>query len=89
MIAGQSSTKIWKSYTITEEGEKSPSLGWKGERGFIDKAMLEKYLTKSELNHSTYYICSPPAMLNAMYKLLAKEVKVPDEKIKTEEFYGY
>jgi ferredoxin-NADP reductase len=76
-------------YTITEEGEKSPSLDWKGERGFIDKAMLEKYLTKYELNHSTYYICGPPAMLNAMYKLLAKEIKVPDEKIKTEEFYGY
>jgi ferredoxin-NADP reductase len=76
-------------YTITEEGEKSPSLDWKGERGFIDKAMLEKYLTKYELSHSTYYMCGPPAMLNAMYKLLAKEIKVPDEKIKTEEFYGY
>lgn len=76
-------------YTITEEGEKSPAAGWKGERGFIDKAMLAKYLTKYELSHSTYYICGPPAMLNAMYKLLAKEIKVPDERIKTEEFYGY
>jgi ferredoxin-NADP reductase len=76
-------------YTITEEGEKSPSLDWKGERGFIDKAMLAKYLTKYELSHSTFYICGPPAMLNAMYMLLAKEIKIPDEKIKTEEFSGY
>jgi ferredoxin-NADP reductase len=76
-------------YTITEEGEKSPSSDWKGERGFIDKTMLSKYLTKQELNHSTFYICGPPAMLNAMYKLLAKEIKVPNDKIKTEEFSGY
>jgi len=76
-------------YTITEEGEKSPSSDWKGETGFIDKAMLVTYLTKYELNHSTFYICGPPAMLNAMYKLLAMEIKVPDEKIKTEEFSGY
>ena len=76
-------------HTITEEGEKSPSLDWKGERGFIDKAMLTRYLTKYELNHSTFYLCGPPAMLNAMYKLLVKEIKIPDDKIKTEEFYGY
>lgn len=76
-------------YTITEEGEKSPSTGWKGETGFIDKQMLLKYLTKQELSRSIFYLCGPPAMLNAMYKLLVKEIKVPDEKIKTEEFSGY
>ena len=76
-------------YTITEEGDKPLSSNWKGETGFVDKTMLVKYLTKYELNHSTFYICGPPAMLNAMYKLLAKEIKVPDEKIKTEEFSGY
>lgn len=75
-------------YAITE-GEKLPSADWKGERGFIDKAMLARYLTKYELNHSTFYLCGPPAMLNAMYKLLVKEIKVPDDKIKTEEFSGY
>lgn len=76
-------------YTITEEAEKSPSSDWKGETGFIDKAMLLRYLSKNELNHSTFFLCGPPAMLNAMYKLLVKEIKVPDDKIKTEEFSGY
>lgn len=76
-------------YTITQEGEKFPSSDWKGETGFIDKVMLAKYLTKYELNQSTFYLCGPPAMLNAMYKLLAKELKVPDDRIKTEEFSGY
>ena len=76
-------------YTITGEGEKSPSSDWKGETGFIGKEMLLKYLTKHELNNSIFYLCGPPAMLNAMYMLLAKEIKVPDEKIITEEFSGY
>ncbi len=76
-------------YTISEEDEKSSASDWKGETGFIDKAMLTKYLTKYEINRSTFYICGPPAMLNAMYTLLAKEIKVPDDKIKTEEFSGY
>src|SRR5206468_7906468 len=35
---------------------------WKGERGFIDKAMLIKYLTEDELNNSIFYVCGPPGM---------------------------
>jgi len=76
-------------HTITEEEETSPSSDWKGETGLIDKAMLAKYLTKNELSHSIFYLCGPPAMLNAMYKLLVQEIKVPDDQIKTEEFTGY
>jgi ferredoxin-NADP reductase/nitrite reductase/ring-hydroxylating ferredoxin subunit len=76
-------------YTITEEGEKIASPDWEGERGYIDKAMLTKYLTNDELANSFFYICGPPAMLNAMRQLLSKEMAVPQDKIKIEAFTGY
>jgi ferredoxin-NADP reductase/nitrite reductase/ring-hydroxylating ferredoxin subunit len=76
-------------YTITEEGEKISSPDWKGERGYIDKAMLAKYLDKDELANSVFYICGPPAMLNAMRQLLIKEIGVPLDSIKVEVFTGY
>lgn len=80
-------------YTITgKEAESlSPSVAseWKGEKGWIDKAMLMRHLSKEELSKSIFYICGPPAMLNAMQQLLSKEIEVPDDRIKVEEFPGY
>lgn len=76
-------------YTITEEGGKIASSDWKGERGFIGKAMLTKYLTADELANSIFYICGPPAMLNAMQQLLSKELGVSKDRIKIEIFTGY
>ena len=62
---------------------------WKGERGFINKAMLTRYLSTTELDNSIFYICGPPAMLNAMKKLLQEDLDIPKERIKVEEFIGY
>ena len=80
-------------YTITDEEAESLSssanLGWKGEKGWIDKAMLTRHLSKEELNNSIFYICGPPAMLNAMQKLLSVQIGVSDDKIRIEEFTGY
>lgn len=76
-------------YTITKEEDNNLSSDWKGERGYIDAVMLAKYLTKYELVNSIFYICGPPAMLNAMQKLLSEEIGVPDERIRIEEFTGY
>lgn len=79
--------------TITgEQAESLPSSSaseWKGEKGFIDKSMLARYLSKDEMNDSVFYICGPPVMLDAMQKLLSAEIGVPDERIKLEEFTGY
>jgi ferredoxin-NADP reductase len=41
------------------------------------------------MNGSIFYICGPPAMLNAMQKLLSDEFRVPKERIRVEEFTGY
>ena len=55
---------------------------WKGERGFIDKAMLTRYLSPTELDNSIFYIGGPPAMLNAMKKLLQEDLDIPKERMK-------
>jgi ferredoxin-NADP reductase/nitrite reductase/ring-hydroxylating ferredoxin subunit len=76
-------------YTITEE-EQNPGLAdWKGEKGKIDKAMLIKYLGAEELEKSVFYICGPPAMLKVMQEILEKDVQIPKDRIKVEEFTGY
>lgn len=78
-------------YTITDEEPEtiSASAEWKGEKGRIDGPMLERHMSKDEMNNSIFYICGPPAMLNAMQKLLSKEIGVPEDRIKIEEFTGY
>ena len=79
-------------YTITaaeEQGQAPSSSGWKPERGIINKAMLTKYLTTSELGNSIFYICGPPGMLKAMQNLLQDDLHIPKERLKVEEFTGY
>ncbi|MGB7957050.1 MAG: FAD-dependent oxidoreductase [Candidatus Nitrosopolaris sp.] len=79
-------------YIIADERQESsfiPNDDWKGERGFINKAMLVKYLSTDELDNSIYYICGPPGMLKAMQKLLQDDLHLPKERIKIEEFIGY
>jgi len=65
--------------------EKS-SREWLGETGFISKAMLLKYI--DDLKLPIYYIDGPPAMVNAMRKIL-NEAGVDDDNIRTEEFSDY
>jgi ferredoxin-NADP reductase/nitrite reductase/ring-hydroxylating ferredoxin subunit len=80
-------------YTITGEQEEtllpSSTSEWKGERGFIDKSMLARHLSQDEMKDSIFYICGPPAMLNAMQKLLSEELSVLHDRIRIEEFTGY
>lgn len=70
--------------TMTEM-EKS-KLPWQGETGYINKALLAKYI--SDLAKAIYYLAGPPSMVAAMRKLL-NEMGVNDDNIKTEEFSGY
>ncbi len=59
---------------------------WDGERGFIERGMLTKYL--NNLNGPIYYLAGPPAMVAAMRKMLL-DTKVDEDDIRTEEFAGY
>jgi ferredoxin-NADP reductase len=70
--------------TMTEM-EKSDQE-WDGETGYINKAMLEKYV--GDLTLPIYYLAGPASMVTAMRKTL-NEAGVDDDNIRTEEFSGY
>ncbi|MCC6542982.1 MAG: FAD-dependent oxidoreductase [Nitrospirae bacterium] len=70
--------------TMTRMEESSRK--WHGETGFINKTMILKYI--DDLTLPIYYLDGPPAMVNAMRKLLS-EAGVDDDNIRTEEFSGY
>jgi ferredoxin-NADP reductase len=74
-------------YTITDEdGGKGE---WEGERGRIDKGLLNKHLADKDQQTGIFYICGPPGMLEAMRNLLRNELQIPQERVKVEEFTGY
>jgi ferredoxin-NADP reductase len=70
--------------TMTEM-EKS-GRQWHEETGFINKAMLLKYI--GDLTLPIYYLAGPPVMVSAMRQIL-NEAGVNDDNIRTEEFSGY
>lgn len=70
--------------TMTEM-EKS-TKEWTGETGYIDAALLQKYL--SDPTAAVYYLAGPPAMVAAMHKL-TETVGADPDRVKIEEFAGY
>jgi NAD(P)H-flavin reductase len=63
---------------------------WNGERGRIDRTMIERHLSKEEISNAIFYICGPPCMIHALEQdLLQKQFQIPEERIKVEEFTGY
>ena len=83
-------------YTITDEDNTKSSFAsastsdpWTGERGRINKEMINKHLDQNDLNNSTFYVCGPPAMLNTMKSILENDLKITQDRIKVEEFTGY
>jgi ferredoxin-NADP reductase len=67
------------------EPQKS-ARSWSGEKGFIDQAMLARYLP--DLKSPLYYFAGPPAMAMAMQQMLAG-AGVSEQDMRSEEFYGY
>ena len=70
--------------TMTEAAKSSQP--WKGETGFINRALLERHLP--DLTSPVYYFAGPPAMTTAMRELL-EGVGVAEDSMRYEEFYGY
>ena len=64
----------------------SPSAGWKGETGHIDRAMLERHV--DDVRRPIYYFAGPPGMTMAMQFMLA-DLGVAEADMRSEEFYGY
>ncbi len=62
---------------------------WPGEKGYINKEMIEKYVSPLfPILSSIFYLAGPPAMTDAMHKMLSG-FGVSDDDIKMEEFSGY
>ncbi len=62
------------------------SRPWSGETGFLDRAMLERYL--KGFAAYLYYIAGPPGLVEAMQKMLIG-AGIAEDAIRTDEFFGY
>lgn len=72
--------------TATMTNMEKSQLSWQGERGIIDKGMLDKHLKNAF--SPIYYIAGPPGMVKGLHVMLqAAGIDVDD--IRTEEFTGY
>ncbi len=66
--------------------EPKPEDNWNGSVGFIHQVLYENYLKNHpEPEECEYYICGPPAMLNAVLNLL-DSLGVPQENIAFDDF---
>lgn len=57
---------------------------WRGERGLIDRALLERHLP-AQRAHWQCFVCGPPPMLDAMERLLPA-AGMPAARVHTERF---
>lgn len=63
-----------------------PKIPWQGEQGYVDQAMLGRYL--DDLTAPLYYLDGPPELVAAMQKMLS-QAGVSEDQMRTEEFAGY
>ncbi|MEJ2241000.1 MAG: FAD-dependent oxidoreductase [Candidatus Bathyarchaeota archaeon] len=59
---------------------------WKGYKGFINSDMIK--IEIPDYKNRVFYTCGPPAMVEAMKKLLG-ELNISKDKIRIENFSGY
>lgn len=61
-------------------------IQWEGEKGYINEAMLRKYVPN--IDNAIFYIAGPSEMVLAIRSLLEK-IGINEEIIKSEDFTGY
>ncbi|MGH7155318.1 MAG: FAD-dependent oxidoreductase [Acetobacteraceae bacterium] len=71
------------TYVMTVD---SPPVGWKGEHGRVDSAMVKRHVP--DLRAPIYYLSGPEGMVKAMRALLVG-LAINEDNIRTEEFTGY
>jgi ferredoxin-NADP reductase/nitrite reductase/ring-hydroxylating ferredoxin subunit len=76
-------------HNISSSGATETRGTWNGERGRIDRTMIERHLSKEEISNAIFYICGPPGMIRALEDLLQKQFQIQEGRIKVEEFTGY
>jgi ferredoxin-NADP reductase len=63
-----------------------PSSGWKGATGIISPEMVKKEIP--DYKETVFYTCGPPAMVEAMEKLI-EQLGLPKAQLNREYFTGY
>jgi 3-phenylpropionate/trans-cinnamate dioxygenase ferredoxin reductase subunit len=58
--------------------------GWEGETGYVDRALLEKYIPLHRGSRQ-YFICAAPVMMDAVERALL-ELEVPVTNVHIEHF---
>jgi predicted ferric reductase len=61
----------------------APGADWRGERGRIDRPMIEQYT--GGLQGKVFYLCGPPPMMNALAAMLI-DAGVASRHVRTERF---
>ncbi|MGD9015308.1 MAG: FAD-binding oxidoreductase, partial [Candidatus Omnitrophota bacterium] len=64
-----------------------PEAGWQGKTGRIDAKIIRQEIP--DYAQRKFYICGPPAMVEAMKRIIQGELGLPKESIITENFAGY
>ncbi len=91
----EESIAFWEELSNLEKRNKNlriihtlshPSDEWKGRRGHVDLQMIKDAIP--DYGERVFYICGPPALVTDLVTAL-KKLGIPDEKIKTENFFGY
>lgn len=62
-----------------------PPRGWTGERGRIDRALLDRRLPQRGRRHVDYFLCGPPQMVLAVERHL-RRLAISPRRIHTERF---
>lgn len=70
--------------TITKPEESKEA--WNGLTGRIDETLIQKLV--SDFNSKTFWVCGPPAMVEAMEQTLGK-LNISSGKVRSEKFTGY
>lgn len=61
-----------------------PPPGWRGESGFVDRALLQRHLPDRH-QHRQYFVCGPAPMVTAVEDALAA-LDIPADRVHTERF---
>ncbi|MBI5873453.1 MAG: xylene monooxygenase [Candidatus Omnitrophica bacterium] len=70
-------------YTLTDCDEKVEGC----RTGYVDDELVKQELP--DYRERVFYICGPPAMVDAMRSMLLNKLSIPVQKIITEDFVGY
>jgi toluene monooxygenase electron transfer component len=72
-------------HTAISDDQAPGAAGWSGERGMIHE--LVRRVLGERMAACDYYFCGPPAMTDAVHRMLLLEAKVPASQLHFDRFY--